>query len=61
MVNMYIKALILFSHMLCCVQFNALFVRSVFRILHFPTLYTILGGPTEQENWGFTVFIIVYF
>ena len=61
MVNMYSKALILFSHMLCCLQFHALFVRSVSRILHFPTLYTILGGLTEPENWGFTIFIIVYF
>jgi len=60
MVNMYIKALILFSHMLC-LQFNALLVRSVSQILHFSMLYTILGGPTESENWGFTIFIIVYF
>jgi hypothetical protein len=37
MVNMYSKALILFSHMLCCLQFNALSVRSVSQVLHFHT------------------------
>jgi hypothetical protein len=61
MVNMHIKALILFSHMLYCLQFNALFVRRVSRNLYFPTLYAILGGPTEPENWDFAIFIIVYF
>lgn len=61
MVNMYIKSLILFSHMLCCLQFNALFVRSVSWILHFPVLYTILGDPTKPKNWGLTILIIAYF
>jgi hypothetical protein len=35
--------------------------KSVSRILRLTTPYTILDGPTEPENCGFTVFVIVYF